>query len=92
MSSSSSWGADKIDSLTPSTIHPYQPLQMVNPLDGTKCLSRADECKFLLVNQHWYDYVYESITYEFILSDQHILLMFLEWLVRWEVDSHTTSA
>ena len=29
-------------------ICPYQPLVLINPLDGIQCPHRADECKFLL--------------------------------------------
>ena len=34
-------------------IHPYQPSQLVSPWDRIHCWHRVNECKFLLVGQHW---------------------------------------
>ena len=36
-------------------------ITLVKSQDGTKCPHRADECKFLLLGQHWCVYVSESI-------------------------------
>ena len=42
-------------------IHPSQSLQLVSLLFVIKCPHRADECKFLLVSQHWCVHVQKSI-------------------------------
>ena len=42
---------DSLDSLLPSI--PISHEFLVSPLDNIQCLHRADECKFLLVDQHW---------------------------------------
>ena len=41
--------------------HPYCPLLLVGPLDCIQCLHRVDECKSLLVGQHWFVHVWEPI-------------------------------
>ena len=64
-----------MDSLDSLAICPYQ-LQ-----DSTQCLYKADECKFLLVGQHWCVHVQESIgkyCIYFVISAQHVLLVLLE--------------
>ena len=40
------------------TVRLYQPLVRVGSLDGIQCPHRADECKSLLVGQHWCVYAW----------------------------------
>ena len=53
--------SDSMDSFNSLSIHPYQLLLLVNPLDGIQCLCKVDECKFLLVGEYWCAHVLESI-------------------------------
>ena len=91
----------KIISTTRSTIiitiiSLYWPLLLVSPLDRIQCPHKPDECKFLLVGQHWCGHVYEStgerslwVCSYFTSCTWHVLLILLEWFVRWEVSSYT---
>ena len=49
------------DVLTADSFDPYQTPLEVTPLDGIQCLDRTDESKPLLVGQHWYVHVQQSI-------------------------------
>ena len=42
-------------------MHPNWPLLLLSPPDGIQGLHRANECKFLLINQHWWVCIMESI-------------------------------
>ena len=44
--------ADGMNSL--DSRHPYQPSLLASSQDSIQCPHRADECKFLLVSQHWH--------------------------------------
>ena len=60
---------DSMDSFDIFTLSvSIEPLLLINPLNGTQCFHRADECKFLLVGLHSSLYVKELIRerYEFV--------------------------
>ena len=42
-------------------IRPRMPMLLANPLFGIQYPHRAEECNLLLVNQHWYVHLSESI-------------------------------
>ena len=87
-SSSSSSYIDSIDSLDP--LLPSIPLGCL--LDGIQCLYKADECKSLLVTQHWYVHVHRRMLVKSSsLPLQHLLLTLLAWFVWWEVNGLTTA-
>ena len=64
-------------------------------LDGTQCPLRDDECKSLLVDQHWRIYVIEksrlSVRHSFFSSAEHILLVLHKLFVRWGVSGRTAA-
>ena len=66
------------------TIGPYQPSHLVSPLDSTHSLYKTDECKFLLVGQHWCVHAKES-TIEcclWLCQQCQACLARLSWMVR----------
>ena len=73
------------------TTSPNESLFLVSHLESIKCLY-IDECKILLVGQHWCVHALESIGKYclwvcpyFSSSVQHVLLVLIEWFLRWAV-------
>ena len=62
-------------------------LSLTSPLESIQCLHRADECKFLLVGQHWHVHVLESIqecplwVCPYFLQQYPACLVCLTWMV-----------
>ena len=76
-------------------IHPYRP-SLLESLDCIQCLHRADLTKSLLIGLQWHAYARVSIREHRLwvhLSSTsralHVLLVFLESFLRWEVGDRT---
>ena len=79
-------------------IHPYHTLFMVGLLTGIECQHRVDECKFLLVGQHWCAHILVSlrghclwVCLNLFSRASHNVFVLLGWFVRWEAGGCTVA-
>ena len=76
-------------------IRPYHPSLRVGTDGCILCAYRGDVSRTLLVGQHWYVYVQESIRERHFwvrpcisIGILHVLFVLLEWFVKWEVSGY----
>ena len=65
---------------------------------GSQCLHKSDGCKILFLSQHWCVHLEKSIHKGclwirpyFTSCTQHVLLAFLGWFARWDVNGHSAA-
>ena len=90
--------ADSMESPEWLTVCPNCPLLLAGHLDRIQCLHKIDECKSLLVNQHWYVHVFKSIrkcrlwVHPYFSSDAlHVLFILLGGLMKWKPSGSTAA-
>ena len=74
------------------TFHLYRPSLLVDPLESIQFTHRADECKFVLVDQYCCIGVHNKtflMSSSLLSSTQQALLCFLGCLARWEASCYT---